>query len=184
MDAAVERATLDKVTRRLIPFLFLLSSFNFLDRTNVSAAALTMKPDLRFSDAVYGLGVGIFSLGYGLFEVPSNLILQRMGTLLWIARITLAWGVLSSAMMFVRSPGSFYTLRFLLGVAEAGFGPGTIFYLTQWYPAAQRAKALSRFMAATRLLPMRAAIRHLSFAGTGCAHTPAQPCVQRSPGSR
>jgi MFS transporter, ACS family, tartrate transporter len=151
MDMAVERAILGKVTRRLIPFLFLLFIFNFLDRTNVSLAALTMKPDLRFSDAVYGLGVGIFWLGYCLFEVPSNLILQRMGARLWIARIMLTWGIISSAMLFVRSPGGFYTLRFLLGVAEAGFAPGIIFYLTQWYPAAERAKAVSRFLTAIPL---------------------------------
>src|SRR6476660_4760155 len=114
MGSAAERTALAKVTRRLIPFLFVLHIFNFLDRTNVSVAALTMKPDLRFSDAVYGLGVGIFFLGYFLFEVPSNLILQRMGARLWIARIMLTWGIISSAMLFVRSPGSFYALRFLL----------------------------------------------------------------------
>jgi MFS transporter, ACS family, tartrate transporter len=151
MGSTAEGAVLGKVTRRLIPFLFLLYIFNFLDRTNVSVAALTMQPDLRFSDAVYGLGVGIFFLGYFLFEVPSNLILQRMGARLWIARIMLTWGIISSAMMFVRSPGSFYALRFLLGVAEAGFLPGIIFYLTQWFPAAERAKAVSRFMTAIPL---------------------------------
>src|SRR5947209_4277655 len=142
----METVVLGKVTRRLIPFLFLLYIFNYLDRTNVSVAALTMKPDLAFSDDVYGLGVGIFFLGYFLFEVPSNLILQRIGARVWIARIMLTWGVISSSMLFVRSPNSFYTMRFLLGVAEAGFFPGMILYLTYWFPAAERARAVSRFM--------------------------------------
>jgi MFS transporter, ACS family, tartrate transporter len=146
METVVEKAVLGKVTRRLIPFLFLLYIFNFLDRTNVSVAALTMKPDLGFSDRAYGFGVGIFFLGYFLFEVPSNLILQRIGARVWIARIMLTWGVISSAMLFIRSPNSFYTMRFLLGVAEAGFFPGIILYLTYWFPTAQRAKAVSRFM--------------------------------------
>jgi MFS transporter, ACS family, tartrate transporter len=147
----MERVVLGKVTRRLIPFLFLLYIFNFLDRTNVSVAALTMKPDLRFSDEVYGTGAGIFFLGYFFLEVPSNLILQRMGARIWMARIMVTWGMISSAMLFVRSPASFYTMRFLLGVAEAGFFPGMIFFLTQWFPAAERAKALSRFMLASSL---------------------------------
>jgi MFS transporter, ACS family, tartrate transporter len=146
METGLEKAVLGKVTRRLIPFLFLLYIFNFLDRTNLGVAALTMKPDLRFSDGVYSLGAGIFFLGYFLFEVPSNLILQRMGARIWIARIMLTWGVISSAMMLVRSPASFYTMRFMLGVAEAGFFPGMILYLTYWFPAAERAKAVSRFM--------------------------------------
>src|SRR5712692_8841689 len=147
----MERVVLGKVTRRLIPFLFMLYIFNFLDRTNVSVAALTMKPDLRFSDEVYGTGAGIFFLGYFFLEVPSNLILQRMGARIWMARIMVTWGMISSAMLFVRSPASFYTMRFLLGVAEAGFFPGMIFFLTQWFPAAERAKALSRFMLASSL---------------------------------
>src|SRR5436305_13831156 len=147
----IERAVLGKVTRRLIPFLFVLYIFNFLDRTNVSVAALTMKPDLGFSDAVYGLGAGIFFLGYFFFEVPSNLILQRVGARIWMARIMLTWGVISSSMMFVKSPASFYLLRFALGVAEAGFFPGMIYYLTCWFPAAERAKAVSRFMTAVPL---------------------------------
>src|SRR6476660_9677146 len=132
MGSAAERPALAKVTRRLIPFLFVLHIFNRLDRTNVSVAALTMKPDLRLTDAVYGLGVGICYLGYFLFEVPSNLVLQRMGARLWIARIMLTWGIISTAMMFVHGPGSFYAWRFLLGVAEAGFFPGINFYLTRW----------------------------------------------------
>jgi MFS transporter, ACS family, tartrate transporter len=151
VETAVEKVVLGKVTRRLIPFLFLLYIFNYLDRVNVSIAALTMKPDLRFSDAVYGLGAGIFFLGYFLFEVPSNLILERVGARIWMARIMLTWGLISSGMMFVKSPVSFYTLRFLLGVAEAGFFPGMILYLSYWFPATVRARAVSRFMTAVPL---------------------------------
>jgi ACS family tartrate transporter-like MFS transporter len=147
----MERVVLGKVTRRLIPFLFLLYIFNFLDRTNVSVAALTMKPDLGFSDKVYGMGAGIFFLGYFFLEVPSNLILQRIGARVWMARIMLTWGLISGATMFVRTPAGFYTMRFLLGVAEAGFFPGMIFYLTRWFPAAERAKALSRFILASTM---------------------------------
>jgi ACS family tartrate transporter-like MFS transporter len=148
---SVESVALGKVSRRLIPFLFVLYIFNFLDRTNVGVAALTMKPDLGLSDAAYGLGAGIFFLGYFFFEVPSNLILQRVGARLWMARIMVTWGLISSGMMFVKSPTSFCVLRFLLGVAEAGFFPGMIFYLTNWFPAAERARAISRFMTAIPL---------------------------------
>jgi MFS transporter, ACS family, tartrate transporter len=167
LDTGIERVVLGKVTRRLIPFLFVLYIFNFLDRTNVSVAALTMKPDLGLSDAVYGTGAGIFFLGYFFLEVPSNLILQRLGARVWMARIMVTWGIISSATMFVRGPTSFYTMRFLLGVAEAGFFPGMIFYLTQWFPAAERAKALSRFMLASSLAgvlggPLSAALLKLN----------------------
>jgi ACS family tartrate transporter-like MFS transporter len=151
MKTVSERAVLGKVTRRLIPFLFVLYIFNYLDRTNVGVAGLTMKADLAFSDKAWGLGLGIFFLGYFFFEVPSNLVLQRIGARVWIARIMLTWGVISSAMMFVRSPNGFYAMRFLLGVAEAGFFPGMILYLTYWFPAGERAKAVSRFMTAIPL---------------------------------
>ncbi|HET6764763.1 MAG TPA: MFS transporter [Longimicrobiaceae bacterium] len=150
-DAARERATLRKVTRRLIPFLFVLYIFNYLDRTNLGIAALEMNLDLRFTAAVYGLGAGMFYLGYILFEVPSNLLLARVGARWWIARIMVTWGILASCMMFVRSPLTFYSLRFLLGVAEAGFFPGIIYYLSHWFPAEQRARAISRFMVAVPL---------------------------------
>jgi ACS family tartrate transporter-like MFS transporter len=142
-DLAIRR-----VSRRLIPFLFLLYILNFLDRVNVGFAALEMNRDLGFGPAVYGLGAGIFFLGYCLFEVPSNLVLYRTGARIWIARIMVTWGLAASAMMFVRTPASFYTLRFLLGVAEAGFFPGIIFYLTYWYPARERARAYAWFLAA------------------------------------
>lgn len=144
----LRRAAVARVTRRLIPFLFLLYILNFLDRVNVGFAALEMNRDLGFGPAVYGLGAGIFFLGYCLFEVPSNLVLYRTGARLWIARIMITWGLAASAMMLIRTPSSFYLLRFLLGVAEAGFFPGIIFYLTFWYPARERARAYAWFLAA------------------------------------
>ena len=140
--------TLRKVTLRLIPFLFILYVGAFLDRVNVSVAKLTMVKDLHYSDTVFNTGAGIFFVGYFFFEVPSNLIMARMGARVWIARIMLSWGIISSLMMFAHSPFSFYSLRFLLGVAEAGFFPGMIYYLTNWYPAHERARAISRFMLA------------------------------------
>ena len=142
------RSAVDRVSRRLIPFLFLLYILNFLDRVNVGFAALEMNRDLGFGPAVYGLGAGIFFIGYCLFEVPSNLVLYRTGARIWIARIMVTWGMAASAMMLVHSPWSFYGLRFLLGVAEAGFFPGIIFYLTYWYPARERARAYAWFLAA------------------------------------
>jgi len=139
---------LARVSRRLIPFLLLLYMLNFLDRVNVGFAALEMNRDLGFGPEVYGFGAGVFFIGYCLFEVPSNLVLYRIGARLWIARIMVTWGLAASAMMLVHTPWSFYALRFLLGVAEAGFFPGIIFYLTYWYPAPQRARAYARFLAA------------------------------------
>jgi MFS transporter, ACS family, tartrate transporter len=141
-------ATLRKISQRLIPFLFVLYVIAWLDRINVGFAALQMNADLKFSSAAFGLGSGIFFAGYCLFEVPSNIILERVGARLWIARIMFSWGLISAAMMFVRTPGSFCTLRFLLGVAEAGFFPGVVYYLSLWYPARQRARAIAAFMAA------------------------------------
>ena len=138
-----------KVSRRLIPFLFVLQVASYLDRINVGFAQLQMKSALGFSDTVYGLGTGIFFIGYFFFEVPSNLILSRTGARVWIARIMITWGVISSAMAIVRTPAEFYALRFLLGVAEAGFFPGVIYYLSRWFPARERASAVSRFMTAT-----------------------------------
>jgi MFS transporter, ACS family, tartrate transporter len=142
----LESATIIKVTWRLIPFLLLLYIVAWLDRVNVGFAALQMNEDLGFSAAVYGFGAGVFFIGYALFEVPSNLILARVGARRWIARIMVTWGILAVAMMFVRSATSFYVLRFLLGVAEAGFLPGIIYYLSNWYPSEQRARAVSMFM--------------------------------------
>ena len=148
---ALERAAYSKVTWRLIPFLFLCYVVAYLDRVNVGFAKLQMLTDLKFSDTVYGLGAGIFFIGYFLFEVPSNIILHRTGARVWIARIMVTWGVISSAMMFVDSPTMFYVLRFFLGVAEAGFFPGIILYLTYWFPSARRARVVALFMTAIAL---------------------------------
>src|SRR5512146_2130765 len=136
--AALEAAAYAKVTRRLIPFLFLCYMVAYLDRVNVGFAKLQMLADLKFSETVYGLGAGIFFIGYFLFEIPSNIILHRVGARLWIARVMLTWAVISAAMLFVTSATGFYILRFLLGVAEAGFFPGVILYLTYWYPSDRR----------------------------------------------
>lgn len=141
-----EDATYAKVTWRLLPFLFLCYVAAYLDRVNVGFAKLQMLSDLKFSETVYGLGAGIFFIGYFIFEVPSNLMLHRFGARRWIARIMISWGVISACMMLVQTPTSFYILRFLLGVAEAGFFPGIILYLTYWYPATRRAKVTSLFM--------------------------------------
>jgi MFS transporter, ACS family, tartrate transporter len=140
--------TLRKVTLRLIPFLFVLYIVAWLDRVNVGFAGLQMNSDLGFSSAAFGFGSGVFFLGYCLFEVPSNLILHRVGARRWIARIMITWGAISVAMMFVRTTAGFYVLRFLLGAAEAGFFPGMVYYLSHWYPEAQRARAIAAFMTA------------------------------------
>lgn len=137
-----------RVTLRLIPFLFICYLCAYLDRVNVGFAKLQMLSDLQFSETVYGLGAGIFFAGYFLFEVPSNLLLERVGPKIWIARIMVTWGILSSLMMFVTSETSFYVLRFLLGVAEAGFFPGIILYLTYWFPHDRRGRIIALFMTA------------------------------------
>ena len=142
-------AVVARVRRRLIPFLFLLYIVAYLDRINVGFAALQMNRALGFSATTYGLGAGVFFLSYTLFEIPSNVILARVGARLWIARIMISWGIVSSAMMLVRGPAAFYTLRFLLGAAEAGFFPGMIYYLTRWFPARERARTVAAFMTAT-----------------------------------
>ncbi|MFZ2171765.1 MAG: MFS transporter, partial [Methylococcaceae bacterium] len=140
-----------KLNCRLLPFLVCLYIIAYIDRVNIGFAKLTMSVQLGFSDSVYGLGAGIFFIGYFLFEIPSNLILQRVGAKIWIARIMIIWGLLSGAMVFVSTPLQFYILRFLLGVGEAGFFPGIILYLTYWYPAPRRAKATATFMTALAL---------------------------------
>ncbi|MBP0619448.1 MFS transporter [Cupriavidus sp. LEh25] len=143
---ATESATYAKVMWRLLPFLFLCYMCAYLDRINVGYAKLQMMQDLGLSDAIYGLGAGIFFVGYLLFEVPSNLILLRVGARRWIARIMVTWGLISAAMMFVKSPTSFYIMRFLLGVAEAGFIPAILLYLTYWFPASRRSKVTALFL--------------------------------------
>ena len=143
-----EGQVLAKIRRRLIPFMFLLYIVSYLDRVNVGFAALQMNQDLDLSASVFGLGSGIFFIGYFLFEVPSNLIMERIGARLWIARIMISWGLVSAGMMFMKGPASFYTLRFLLGLAEAGFFPGMILYLTYWFPRRDHARAIALFMTA------------------------------------
>ena len=145
-EIASEDRTYRRVTLRLVPFLFLCYVVAYLDRVNVGFAKLQMLADVRMSDTAYGIGAGIFFIGYFLFEVPSNLILHRVGARVWIARIMVTWGVLSMLMMFVTGPVTFYLLRFLLGVAEAGFFPGIVLYLTHWYPSSRRARILSLFL--------------------------------------
>ena len=147
-NVPISAVTLRKVTWRIIPFLFILYVIAWLDRVNVSFAGLQMNADLGFSSTVFGFGSGIFFLGYCLFEIPSNIILERVGARLWISRIMVTWGLISAGLMFVRTPATFYLLRFLLGVAEAGFFPGVIYYLSLWYPTAHRARAIGAFMTA------------------------------------
>jgi D-galactonate transporter len=143
-----EERTYAKITTRLVPFLFICYLAAYLDRVNVGFAKLQMSSELKFSETVYGFGAGIFFLGYVLFEVPSNIVLHRVGARLWIARIMITWGLLSGAMAFVTTPTMFYILRFLLGVAEAGFIPGILLYLTYWYPASRRGRITAIFLAA------------------------------------
>ncbi len=145
------RALYAKISWRLIPYMFLLYIVAYMDRVNVGFAAMDMQRDLSFSNTVYGTGAGIFFLGYALCDLPSSLILRWVGTRVWIARIMISWGVVSACMMWVSSPGSFYLLRFLLGVAEAGFVPGMVLYLTYWFPSHERARAVAKFMTATSL---------------------------------
>lgn len=147
-DTELARTTMRRVSRRLIPLLLVLFICNYIDRTNVAIAKLQMSADLGFSDTAYSFGVSIFFVGYTLFEIPSNLILARVGARRWIARIMITWGLIGSAMMFVRTPLHFYLLRLGLGVAEAGFVPGIVYYLSQWFPTEQRARAMSGFLVA------------------------------------
>jgi len=146
-----ESALYKRIFWRIVPFLFLCYFVAFLDRVNIGFAKLEMAGQLNFSDAVYGFGAGIFFFGYFLFEVPSNLILEKLGAKFWIARIMVTWGVISACMMLVKSEFWFYTLRFLLGAAEAGFFPGVILYLTYWFPAAQRCRMNALFLTAVAI---------------------------------
>ena len=159
-----------KARRRLIPLLFIAYIAAYLDRINVGFAALQMNQALGFSATTYSVGAGIFFLSYAIFEIPSNVILARVGARLWIARIMISWGIVSSAMMFVTGPASFYMMRFLLGVAEAGFFPGILFYLTRWFPARERARTIAVFMTAVLIAgvvgsPISGALLSLRAAG-------------------
>jgi ACS family tartrate transporter-like MFS transporter len=144
-------AVIAKVSWRLMPFLFLLYIVAYLDRTNCGFAKLQMCGDINLSEAAFGFGAGIFFFGYAVFEIPSNLILEKVGARLWIARIMVTWGLTAMAMAWVRGPVSFDCLRFALGVAEAGFFPGVILYLTYWFPQRERARAVATFMTATAI---------------------------------
>ena len=146
-----EESTYRKVMWRLLPFLLLCYVVAYLDRVNVGFAKLQMLTDLNFSETIYGLGAGIFFIGYFIFEVPSNVILHRVGARVWIARIMITWGILSALMMFVTTPTMFYVARFFLGAAEAGFFPGIILYLTYWFPAERRGRVTATFMTAVAL---------------------------------
>jgi len=141
----IEKSTIRAISWRLIPFLVLAYFLSYLDRVNLGFAALTMNGDLKFSPTVFSWGAGIFFIGYFLFEVPSNLALEKFGASRWIARIMVTWGIISALMALVSGVWSFYGVRFLLGIAEAGFFPGIILYLTYWYPAEYRARFLAAF---------------------------------------
>jgi ACS family tartrate transporter-like MFS transporter len=147
----IEDNVVSTITFRLVPFLFLLYIVAYLDRINVGFAVLQMQDQLKFSDAVYGNAAGMFFLGYFLFQLPSNLILEKMGAKRWIAILMVVWGIISCCMLLVRTPRQFYTMRFLLGLAEAGFFPGMILYLKSWFPAKARARAVAWFMTAGAL---------------------------------
>jgi len=144
--AEFENATYAQVTWRLLPFLFICYVAAYLDRVNVGFAKLQMLSDLKFSESVYGLGAGIFFIGYFIFEVPSNVLMHRIGARVWISRIMVTWAIVSAVSLFVKTPAMFYTLRFLLGVAEAGFFPGIVLYLTYWYPSTRRGRMNALFM--------------------------------------
>ncbi|MBN3724630.1 MFS transporter [Burkholderia sp. Ac-20379] len=148
MEQEIEHRVGRKLMWRIIPFVMLLYFVSFLDRVNVGFAAISMNHDIGLSPSAFGLGGGLFFIGYFLCEVPSNLILHRVGARLWIARVMVTWGLVSGLSAFVTGPHSFYLLRFLLGVSEAGFFPGIILYLSQWFPTRQRAVAAAWFMAA------------------------------------
>lgn len=145
-EVEIKNRAYRKITTRLIPFLILLFLLAWLNRVNVGFAKISMLDDLQFSEAVYGLGAGIFFIGYFLFELPSNIFLEKIGARKTLARITILWGITSAAMMFVTTPTMFYVLRFLLGVFEAGFFPGVVLYITYWFPMARRAKINGLFM--------------------------------------
>jgi sugar phosphate permease len=147
----IARRVYTRIAWRLIPYMFVLYIAAYIDRVNVGFAAMDIERQLHFSNTVYGTGAGIFFLGYALCDLPSSLLLRRFGTRVWIARIMISWGVVSACMVWIHSPGSFYALRLLLGIAEAGFVPGMLLYLTLWFPSHERARAVAAFMTATSL---------------------------------
>lgn len=154
-DTSIGASALRKAGLRLIPVISVGYGLAFMDRINISFASLRMNSDLHFSATVYGLGAGLFFIGYAVCEVPSNLLLLRFGARRWLARIMFTWGLLATAMMLVHTPLQFYVLRLLLGIAEAGFFPGVVYYLMLWFPARMRARAISRFYIS---LPLSSAV--------------------------
>jgi ACS family tartrate transporter-like MFS transporter len=151
MESEIEKRTLRRISWRIVPFIMLLYFIAYIDRVNIGFASLTMNKDLGFTASMLGFGAGIFFWGYFLFEVPSNLILNKVGARIWIARVMVTWGIISGCMAFVQGPNSFYAMRFLLGASEAGFFPGIILYLSYWFPARHRAGVTAYFMAAAPL---------------------------------
>ncbi len=151
VESDAGRSALRKASWRLIPLICVAYGVAYTDRVNISFAALQMNHDLHFTASIYGFGAGLFFLSYAACEIPSNLLLVRFGASRWIARIMLTWGLLAMGMIFVKTPLQFYVMRFLLGVAEAGFFPGIVFYLSQWFPASVRARTISRFYVALPL---------------------------------
>ncbi|HEY1578446.1 MAG TPA: MFS transporter [Terracidiphilus sp.] len=162
LDPAIGASAQRKAALRLLPVMSIGYGLAYMDRINISFAALRMNSDLHFSNTVYGIGAGLFFIAYAICEIPSNLLLLRFGPRRWLARIMLTWGLLAAAMMFVHTPAQFYTARFLLGMSEAGFFPGILYYLTLWFPANMRARAISRFYIA---LPLSSVVMG-SLAGT------------------
>jgi MFS family permease len=167
MTTDLATITMRKVQRRIVPFCILLFIVAFIDRINVGFAALEMNKALAIGSEAFGAGVGIFFIGYFLFEIPSNLILRRVGARVGIARIVISWGALTAAHVFITGPQSFYIMRFLLGLAEAGFAPGLLFYLTLWFPAQYRGVAMSRYLTASAIAvvigaPLSTSLFHLN----------------------
>src|SRR3954466_1775915 len=150
-EAELEKATMRRITLRLVPFLMLCYFFALLDRVNVGFAALTMNKDLGLSPAVFGLGASIFFIGYMIFQVPANLMLEKFGARRWMFTILAVWGVISASNAFMTGPYSYYALRLLLGIAEAGFFPGMLLYMTYWFPHTWRSRFVGIFMAAIPL---------------------------------
>lgn len=150
-SSAEENRVLNKVLCRLVPYMMVLYWFNYLDRVNISVAKLRMNDDLGFNDAIFGTGMAIFYIGYFFFEVPSNIMLEKLGARVWIARIMISWGIVSALFMFVENKWGFYALRILLGITEAGYFPGMLLFLTYWFPARQRAKVGAIFMTSIAL---------------------------------
>ena len=154
MKQNLEQTALRKITLRIVPYVMLVYFIGFFDRINIGFAALTMNQELGFSDAVFGLGAGLFFLGYFITDVPSNIILQKVGPRIWLARILLSWAVITACMIYVETVTGFYIIRFLLGVAEAGSFSGIILYLSTWFPIKKRAQIIAFFIAAAPISAM------------------------------